>query len=69
MSDNLMEDGLGNQVKGAAKEVGGKVRNAVGGLTGDTSEQLKGKAKEVEGKVQRKYGEAQTDSANDNEKL
>ena len=44
-----------------AKEVGGKVRNAVGGLTGDTSEQLKGKAKEMEGKAQRKVGEAEGD--------
>ena len=61
MADDLGTDGLENQVKGAAKEVGGKVRNAVGGLTGDTSEQLKGKAKEVEGKAQRKVGETETD--------
>lgn len=61
MADNLGTDGLENQVKGAAKEVGGKVQNAVGGLTGDTSEQLKGKAKEVEGKAQRKVGETETD--------
>jgi uncharacterized protein YjbJ (UPF0337 family) len=60
MADDLGTDGLENQAKGAAKEVGGKVRNAVGGLTGDTSEQLKGKAKEVEGKAQRKVGEAET---------
>ena len=61
MDDNLRSDGLKNQVKGAAKEASGKVRNAVGGLTGDTSEQLKGKAKEIEGKAQRKVGEAQSD--------
>jgi uncharacterized protein YjbJ (UPF0337 family) len=60
MADDLGTDGLENQAKGAAKEVGGKARNAVGGLTGDTSEQLKGKAKEVEGKAQRKVGEAET---------
>jgi uncharacterized protein YjbJ (UPF0337 family) len=59
MADDLGSDGLENQAKGAAKEVGGKVRNAVGGLTGDTSEQLKGKAKEMEGKGQRKVGEAE----------
>ncbi len=53
--------GAKNQVKGAAKEVEGKVRNAVGGLTDNTSEQLKGKAKEMEGKAQRKVGEAQND--------
>lgn len=59
MADDLGRDGLENQVKGSAKEVEGKVRNAAGGLTGDTSEQLKGKAKEMEGKTQRKVGEAE----------
>ena len=61
MADDLTTDGLGNQAKGAAKEVEGKVRNAAGGLTGDTSEQLKGKAKDLEGKAQRKIGEAEED--------
>ena len=60
MADDLGTDGLKNQVKGAAKEVGGKVQNAVGGLTGDTSQQIKGKANEMEGKAQRKVGEAET---------
>jgi uncharacterized protein YjbJ (UPF0337 family) len=59
MADDLGTDGLENQVKGAAKEVEGKVRNAAGGLTGDTSEQIKGKAKEMEGKAQRNIGEAE----------
>ena len=62
MADDLGTDGLENQAKGAAKEVGGKVRNAVGGLTGDTSEQIKGKAREVEGKAQRKLGEKEVDA-------
>ena len=61
MADDLGRDGLENQVKGAAKEAGGKLRNAAGGLTGDTSEQLKGKAKEMEGKAQRKIGESESD--------
>jgi uncharacterized protein YjbJ (UPF0337 family) len=61
MADDLGTDGLENQAKGAGKEVGGKLRNAAGGLTGDTSEQLKGKAKEMEGKAQRKIGESETD--------
>ena len=59
MADDLGTDGLENRAKGTAKEVQGKVRNAVGGLTGDSSEQLKGKAKELEGKGQRKIGEAE----------
>jgi len=61
MADDLERDGLENQAKGAAKEVGGKVRNAVGGLTGDNSEQIRGKAREMEGKAQRKIGEAEED--------
>ena len=69
MVDDLRDDGLKNQVKGAAKEVGGKVRNAVGGLTGNTSEQMKGKAMELEGKAQRKIGDVKSDVANDNERM
>lgn len=59
MADDLGTDGVKNQVKGAAKEVEGKARNAAGGITDDTSEQLKGKAKELEGKAQRHIGESQ----------
>lgn len=61
MSDDLKRDGAKNRIKGMGKEVQGKVRNAVGGLTGDTTEQLKGKGKELEGKAQRKIGEAESD--------
>jgi uncharacterized protein YjbJ (UPF0337 family) len=64
MADDLTTDGLGNQAKGAAKQVEGKARNAVGGITGDTSEQLKGKAKDLEGKAQRKIGEKEVDADN-----
>jgi uncharacterized protein YjbJ (UPF0337 family) len=64
MADDLTTDGLGNQAKGAAKQVEGKARNAVGGITGDTSEQLKGKAKDLEGKAQRKLGEKEVDADN-----
>ena len=62
MSDDLERDGLENQVKGTIKEGEGKVRNAVGGLTGDSSEQLKGKAQDLKGKAQRKIGEAESDA-------
>jgi uncharacterized protein YjbJ (UPF0337 family) len=47
------------------KEGEGRVRDAVGGLTGDESEQLKGKGQQVKGKVQRKIGEAETDADRD----
>ena len=61
MADDLNRDGFENQVKGLGKEAEGKIRNSIGGLTGNTSEQLKGKAKELEGKAQRKIGEAESD--------
>jgi uncharacterized protein YjbJ (UPF0337 family) len=48
-------------MKGSAKELEGKARNAVGDATDDTSEQMKGKAKEWTGKAQKKLGEAQQD--------
>ena len=61
MADDLNRDGVENQIKGAGNELKGKARNAVGGLTGDSSEQLKGKAEELKGKAQRKIGETETD--------
>jgi uncharacterized protein YjbJ (UPF0337 family) len=62
MADNLRDEGTENQIKGAGKQVEGRVRNAVGGLTGDSSQQIKGKAQDIKGKVQRKIGEAESDS-------
>jgi len=65
MADDLDRDGLENQVKGFGKETEGKIRNSVGGLTGDTGDQLRGKAEELKGKAQRKIGEAESDADND----
>lgn len=65
MADDLDREGLENQVKGTIKEGEGKLRNAVGGLTGDNSEQLKGKAQEIKGKTQRKIGEIESDADRD----
>jgi uncharacterized protein YjbJ (UPF0337 family) len=45
-----------NQVKGAAKDVAGKVQRKVGELTGNENQQAKGTAKQVEGKVQKGVG-------------
>ena len=60
MADDLGTDGFKNQVKGAAKEVAGKVRKNIGDLTDNHSEEMKGSAKEMEGKAQRKVGEAES---------
>ena len=61
MDDDLSRKGMENQIKGTGKELKGKLRDSVGGLTGDTSEQIKGKADQLKGKVQRKIGERQSD--------
>jgi len=45
-----------DQVKGAAKNVAGKVEQKVGQLTSNKTQQAKGAAKQVEGKVQKGVG-------------
>ena len=46
-----------DQVAGKAKEVTGKVQQAVGEATGSASQQIKGGAKQIEGKVQQGVGD------------
>jgi uncharacterized protein YjbJ (UPF0337 family) len=55
-----------NQMKGAVKNVAGKVQQRVGELTGNKTQQAKGAAKQVQGKVQRGAGnvEEALDKAN-----
>jgi uncharacterized protein YjbJ (UPF0337 family) len=48
-----------DQVKGAAKDVAGKVQRKVGEFTGSEDQQAKGAAKQVEGKVQKGLGNVQ----------
>ena len=57
----LQERGVENSVEGKADHLKGHLKDAVGGLTGDSSlqaegkaDQLKGKAKDALGKVERK---------------
>jgi uncharacterized protein YjbJ (UPF0337 family) len=45
-----------DQVKGAAKNVAGKVQQKLGQLTGNKTQQAKGAVKQVEGKVQKGVG-------------
>jgi uncharacterized protein YjbJ (UPF0337 family) len=47
-----------HQVKGAAKEVAGKIQKKTGQAIDDRSMQAKGMAKEVAGKAQKKFGDA-----------
>jgi uncharacterized protein YjbJ (UPF0337 family) len=45
-----------NQVKGAAKNVAGKIQQKAGELTGSKTQQAKGVAKQVAGKLQKGVG-------------
>ena len=51
-----------DQAKGKAKDIGGKVKEEVGDLTGDDKMKTEGQADQVEGKVQKKWGDVK-DSA------
>jgi uncharacterized protein YjbJ (UPF0337 family) len=55
---DMATEGTADRLKGSAKQVEGRVRNAVGGLSGDNSEQVKGKAQELKGKAQDALGKA-----------
>jgi uncharacterized protein YjbJ (UPF0337 family) len=60
-----------DHVKGAAKEIGGKIQQQAGKLTGNKSQQVKGAAHQAEGKVQKGVGDvkdAARDAAHEAEK-
>jgi uncharacterized protein YjbJ (UPF0337 family) len=44
------------RIEGAAQSFGGKVQDAVGGLTGDLETQARGKANQAVGAAQQTYG-------------
>ncbi|HTP38554.1 MAG TPA: CsbD family protein [Steroidobacteraceae bacterium] len=50
-----------DQVKGAAREVGGKLQKNAGRATGSTEQEVKGTAREIAGKAQKAYGDAKSD--------
>ena len=45
-----------NEVEGTARDIGGKVQDAVGGLTGDPETQAEGKLNQAAGKAQKMVG-------------
>ena len=59
---DMATEGTEDRLKGAGNQAGGRIRNAVGGATGDTGEQVKGKAQEIKGKVQDALGRAKQES-------
>lgn len=54
-----------DRIEGSAKNVGGKIKEGVGKMTGDSKLQAEGKADQVEGKVQNTVGGVK-DSLRDN---
>lgn len=56
---NLTQDGFDNSAEGKASDLKGKVKDAIGGLTGDTSLQGEGKMDQAKGKVQDAFGKAE----------
>ncbi|MGI4953144.1 MAG: CsbD family protein [Janthinobacterium lividum] len=47
-----------DRIEGAANTLGGKVKDAVGGVFGDSKTQAEGKADQVAGQLQNAYGSA-----------
>jgi len=47
-----------NQFEGTARDLGGKVQEAVGGITGDEEMQAKGKVNQFAGQAQKTFGDA-----------
>lgn len=45
-----------NEIKGGAKEMGGKVKEAAGNATGNHDMEAEGKVDQAEGKTQKNYG-------------
>ena len=56
---NLTDQGIEDSAEGKARHLKGHVKDAVGGLTGDTSLQAEGKLDQATGKVQDALGKAE----------
>lgn len=61
MDDPTRKTGAQNKIEGTAKEIGGKIKDALGDLTGNPKHDVEGKMDRVEGKLQGKLGDAQMD--------
>lgn len=48
-----------HESKGTAKEIGGKIKETVGGVTGDRSVENEGKADRAEGKTEKNAGKVE----------
>ena len=59
---DLATEGAEDRLEGTGDVIEGRIRNAAGGATGNTSEQIKGKAKELAGKAKQKVGKMKQDA-------
>lgn len=57
----LGELGVEDSVKGKADSLKGRIKDAAGGLTGDTSLQVEGKIDQGKGKLRDKLGKVERD--------
>jgi uncharacterized protein YjbJ (UPF0337 family) len=57
----LGERGVDNSIQGKTDHLKGHLKDAAGGLTGDTSLQAEGKLDEAKGKLQDKLGKIERD--------
>ncbi|MET3134703.1 uncharacterized protein YjbJ (UPF0337 family) [Oxalobacteraceae bacterium GrIS 1.11] len=48
-----------NQIKGEAKDIGGKIQEETGKLVGSSEQQAKGLGHQLEGKIQKQVGNMQ----------
>ncbi len=55
----LGEQGAEDSLRGKGNDLKGKVKDAVGGLTGDSSLQAEGKLDQAKGKVQDTFGKGE----------
>lgn len=53
-----------DQIEGRGAETGGKLKDAAGGLTGDSKLQAEGKMDQAKGKVQKTFGDVKDDLRN-----
>jgi uncharacterized protein YjbJ (UPF0337 family) len=58
-----------DQIKGATKDIVGKIQEKAGKLVGNTDQQAKGLKNQVEGKVQQNYGNLKKDAKDITKKL
>ena len=56
---SLTEDGAERSLKGKGNDIKGKIKDAAGGLTGDSKLQGEGKLDQAKGKIQDAVGKAE----------